>query len=113
MVLELAVFWTAFGARVSTAPSLPTEKTIVRRYIREELPQIERCYLNEASGQPHLAGTATAYFTIGPDGQVLNILVDGMAPPLSDCIATVIRGIRFPAPADGGRVNVTYPFTFL
>jgi hypothetical protein len=113
MIVELTVFWLAFGASVNAHPAVArNDKELIRRYIREELPQIERCYLNELNGQPDLEGTVTTYFTIGPTGRVQSVFADGVDEPIAGCVAGVIRAMRFPKPFDGDRVNVTYPFTF-
>lgn len=37
---------------------------------------------------------------------------DALSPATTTCAAAIIKAMRFPAPAGGGVVNVTYPFVF-
>jgi hypothetical protein len=52
-------------------------------------------------------------FTIGPDGRVLSSTATGTASrAVRQGIARVVRTWRFPRPAGGGNVIVSYPFVF-
>lgn len=88
------------------------DRNIIRRYIRRTLPQIRYCYEKELVAKPSLAGTVTAEFTIGIDGEVAASKAAGMDAVVATCIADAIKGIRFPKPRGGGVVHVRYPFTF-
>lgn len=115
-----------FPVEESSADSTPTRPTVtvgkdnaadgldhdtIRRYVRRNLPKITACYEAALAKQPKLAGNVTTTFEIAPDGHVVNATTSGM-PDVAPCVATVIRAIEFPKPANNGSVNVTYPFAF-
>ena len=89
------------------------DKNIIRRYIRQKLPQIEYCYQKQLTVKPDLAGTITTQFTINGNGAVISVKGGGMGNrDVESCVEDAIRSIQFPKPTGGGFVNVTYPFTF-
>jgi pSer/pThr/pTyr-binding forkhead associated (FHA) protein len=89
------------------------DKNIIRRYIRQKLPQIEYCYQKQLTVKPDLAGTITTQFTINGNGAVISVKGSGMGNrDVEGCVEEAIRSIQFPKPTGGGFVNVTYPFTF-
>jgi pSer/pThr/pTyr-binding forkhead associated (FHA) protein len=89
------------------------DKNIIRRYIRQKLPQIEYCYQKQLTVKANLEGTITTQFTINGNGAVISVKASGMGDPtVESCVADAIRSIQFPKPTGGGFVNVTYPFTF-
>ena len=88
------------------------DKSIIRRYIRRQLPRIRFCYERQLLGNPALQGTVETTFTITPAGQVTDVQATGMDKEVASCVARTIEGIRFPKPKGGGLVNVRYPFTF-
>ena len=89
------------------------DKNIIRRYIRRRKRQIQNCYERELLVKPKLAGTVVTQFMITPSGAVQSASARGMgSKKVESCVAGVIRGIKFPAPKNGGRVNVRYPFIF-
>jgi hypothetical protein len=89
------------------------DKNIIRRYIRQKLPQIEYCYQKQLTVKPDLAGTITTQFTINGNGAVISVKGGGMGNrDVEGCVEEAIRSIQFPKPTGGGFVNVTYPFTF-
>jgi hypothetical protein len=89
------------------------DKNIIRRYIRQKLPQIQHCYERQLTVKPALAGTVTTQFTINGNGSVISARGTGMGDrDVESCIEEAIRSIQFPKPTGGGIVNVTYPFTF-
>jgi hypothetical protein len=116
MLLELTRFWFAFFIAANAHPAVQarpgSDKNVIRRHVRAELPRVERCYQLDLPARPDLAGTATATFTIAPTGQVTSVHVVGMGLEVDACIESIFRGMRFPAPENDGTVNVTYPFTF-
>jgi pSer/pThr/pTyr-binding forkhead associated (FHA) protein len=89
------------------------DKNIIRRYIRQKLPQIQHCYEKQLVVKPSLQGTVTTQFTISGNGNVTAARAGGMGDgSVENCVADVIKSIQFPKPTGGGIVNVTYPFTF-
>jgi hypothetical protein len=87
------------------------DPAIIRRYIRRNIAEIQRCYEQVLVKDPALAGTATIRFSIGGEGKVTQATGSGM-PPVDACVASVISAIEFPKPQGGGIVNVSYPFIF-
>jgi hypothetical protein len=51
-------------------------------------------------------------FLISGSGMVQSSVAKGVAPEVASCVASVIQSIQFPAPGDGGSVQVNYPFRF-
>jgi hypothetical protein len=87
------------------------DKAIIRRYIKQHLPQIKACYEKELASKPKLSGTVSTQFIIGGDGKVSAVSGSGL-PPVDACVAAVIVKVVFPAPKGGGNVQVNYPFVF-
>lgn len=88
------------------------DKNIVRRYIRRKLPRIKYCYEKQLLVKPGIAGTVNAKFQISPQGMVKNSKAGGVHRKVADCVAGVIKTIKFPKPKEGDTVRVRYPFTF-
>src|SRR5207247_1443617 len=89
------------------------DKNIIRRYIRQKLPQIEYCYQKQLTVKPDLAGTITTQFTINGNGAVISVKGSGMGNrDVESCVEEAIHSIQFPKPTGGGFLTVTYPFTF-
>jgi hypothetical protein len=89
------------------------DKNIIRRFIRRKLPQVRFCYEKELIVQPKLKGIVRTVFVIGPSGKVSSANVQaGIHKTVDLCVAKVIRSIQFPKPKGGGRVRVSYPFSF-
>ena len=61
---------------------------------------------------PNLAGTVRVQFVIDARGNVATSSATGLHNKVAQCVASVVRRIRFPAPKGGGIVKVSYPFTF-
>jgi hypothetical protein len=90
------------------------DKQIIRQHIRKKLPMIKHCYERALIAAPGLGGTSVAQFQISPQGKVQGSTVRGLNAEVDGCIADVISTIEFPAPKNGGYVNVSsYPFTFV
>ena len=101
---------TSIGVATATGD---LDKNIIRRYMRQKLPQIEYCYQKQLAVKPKLAGTITVSFVISGEGTVTSAKASGLGDePVETCVADVVRTIRFPKPKGGGVVNVSYPFTF-
>lgn len=83
----------------------------VLRTIRPHTREVRACYTRRLAEKPRLTGKVTAAFEVGPDGAVTSASATGMDERVAACIADVIRGLRFPAPA-AGTAKVTFPFVF-
>lgn len=88
------------------------DKAIIRRYIRRRINEIAYCYEKQLLAHPDLVGEVAVTFLISPTGTVQSASGKGFDPEVSSCVAGVILTIQFPAPGDGGAVQVNYPFNF-
>lgn len=85
---------------------------IIRRYIRRNLAKISYCYEKQLLAKPGIGGTVGIVFLITPSGAVKSAAGTGFDGDVASCVAGVIQDISFPAPNNGGAVQVNYPFTF-
>jgi pSer/pThr/pTyr-binding forkhead associated (FHA) protein len=95
------------------------DKELIRRVIREHLPQIRYCYEKELTRNPGLFGKVATQFTISAEGTVQSaeVVKGGDSTTLDNaevqrCITSKIRTWVFPKPKGGGVVIVKYPFIF-
>jgi hypothetical protein len=88
------------------------DKSIIRRYIKRNLAKISYCYEHELLAHPGLGGEILVQFFITPAGNVTGAKGSGFDDTVAQCVAGVIGNIEFPRPANGGGVQVNYPFTF-
>lgn len=86
------------------------DASMIRRYVRRELPRIAYCYDRELLVDPSLGGSVRARFTIASNGRVVAAAASGVSTEVSRCVADVLSRITFPAMA--GSAQITYPFTF-
>jgi hypothetical protein len=93
-------------------PDPAQDKKVIRTAIRAHLAEVRRCYERELVHKPDLKGTVVVRFMIAPDGSVAKSVAAGMEQSVADCVASVVKTIRFPKVAGGGYVNTRYPFTF-
>jgi pSer/pThr/pTyr-binding forkhead associated (FHA) protein/outer membrane biosynthesis protein TonB len=90
---------------------------VIRRILREHIPQFRYCYQKELdrNANKNLSGTVELIFTIGASGTVSKAGVaskSSLPGPVRGCVTRVLRGIRFPRPLGGGTVDVKQPFNF-
>jgi len=98
-------------ALVATAGAYP-DTSLIRREIRVRMGQFRACYEKELAKHPDLKGSVVATFTIGATGAVTESSATGI-PVVEDCVAGVIRAIKFPPPPGSkGSIRVSYPFSF-
>ncbi len=93
----------------------PLDKTVIRHVVRRNRRSVQYCYQKALAKQPTLAGVVEVSFTIGADGKVTNVKMvkDEIADKsVSKCMKTALERWRFPKPADGEPVDVSYPFRF-
>jgi len=89
---------------------------VIRRILLDHLPQFRYCYQKELErAGSDTSGVIPLVFTIGPSGHVTQAGVDGSSRLPSDvkqCVIGVLRGIAFPEPMGGGKVEVKQPMNF-
>jgi TonB family protein len=91
-----------------------TETDVESTIGKNEL-QIRNCYQTALASHPGLTGKITLNFLVTGDGKVSTARVTASTinePHLGSCLVSLLKGFDFPAPRDGGRVNVSYPFVF-
>jgi outer membrane biosynthesis protein TonB len=90
---------------------------VIRRILREHIPQFRYCYQKELdrNASNSLSGTIGLQFTIGASGHVSRAGVNNrtrLPGSVKSCVVGVLRGIKFPRPLGGGVVEVNQPFNF-
>lgn len=89
---------------------------MIDEQIRRHMPPIVHCYKKEAEAAVKpLSGKLISRFVISPTGKVVE--ADFSSNTLHNenvekCVLNVIKKIVFPAPANGGTVEVSFPFMF-
>lgn len=81
--------------------------------IRRRSSSIQKCYEREIKKNPSASGKVIVGFTIGTAGRVTEAKAvnDSVGGGVGTCVATTIKGFRFPRPA-GGEVMVNKTFIF-
>jgi TonB family protein len=106
---------TARGSATSaeqTAGELNADS--VRMVVRHYLPQVRACYDRALKQQEGLSGVVEIKFEVSAEGRVRSSKVNSNSTGhdgLGRCIASVLRGWRFPRPVGGAAVFI-YPFVF-
>jgi hypothetical protein len=103
----------SFGTHPMTSGQL--DKTIIKRYVKRNLPRAKACYERALISNKTLTGTANLHFAIGEDGKTSGISVDGDLPSddVRACIAKDIEQWEFPPVAHGGLTQINYPLTLV
>jgi RNA polymerase sigma-70 factor (ECF subfamily) len=107
-------------------PTPPGSRALDKDYIREQmqslLPLMKGCYEEAAERNPALGGRIVVRFTIEAEPDIggvvgeTGIVKEGSTisdPGMIECVTETLYAARFPAPHEGGVVNVSYPFTFI
>lgn len=84
------------------------DKDTVRKVVKENVTKLQTCYEQTLMANPNIAGTVTATFTVD-NGSITNIKAAGVHPDVEACVIKAVQLFKFPP---GGKVDVTYPFTF-
>lgn len=84
------------------------DKDTVRKVVKENVTKLQACYEQTLMANPNIAGTVTATFTVD-NGSISNIKAMGVHPEVEACVIKAVQLFKFPP---GGKVEVTYPFTF-
>lgn len=90
---------------------------VIRRILREHIPQFRYCYQRELDrgASDSVSGTIGLQFTIGASGHVSRAGLSNqtrLPGQVKSCVVRVLRGIQFPPPRGGGTVEVKQPFNF-
>jgi hypothetical protein len=93
------------------------DKEDIRRAIQTVVPLIRQCFLDVAERYPG-PQTVKLKFTIEGqgltghfrDGEVVDSSIQD--PFALACFLDSLLDVRFPPPRGGGKVTITYPFTF-
>ncbi len=88
------------------------DKAIIKRYIKRNVDKIAYCYEKQLLANPGLGGAMSVQFLIAANGTVMSSNGSGFNGEVASCVAGVIKSINFPAPKNGGSVQVNYPFNF-
>ncbi|MBN2359558.1 MAG: TonB family protein [Deltaproteobacteria bacterium] len=91
------------------------DKQVIRRVIKENSSMIRYCYERISAARQLPAGRVVVKFVIAANGTVAKVEI--AETTLNDaeveaCLLRAIRKWRFPKPAGGGVVVVSYPFFF-
>jgi len=97
------------------------EKEYIQDRVREIVPLIKECYELALDQKPSLAGKLTVRFTLAGEPEIGGIVesseIDTESstisdPGMSECISETMYALEFEPPANGGQVEVRYPFKF-
>jgi outer membrane biosynthesis protein TonB len=108
-------FYTA-GIPSETVIMGSMDPDIIRKILRDHIPQFRFCYQKEIdrTGQKY-QGAVKMIFTIGASGSVRRAGVEGnsdLPASVKRCVSNVLKGIQFPKPLGGGQVEVNQPINF-
>ena len=91
------------------------DKDVIMKVIKRHQNEIKFCYEQELQKNTALAGKVAVAWTIDPVGGVAEANVSESSisnANVESCIVQRIRRWKFPEPAGGGVVNVTFPWIF-
>lgn len=91
------------------------DREVIAQYIKSQLGQILYCYERQLSANPELFGKVAVKFTIAGTGSVETQTIGDTTlknATVEGCILNKVAKWKFPAPAGGTKVLVTYPFLF-
>lgn len=89
------------------------DRDLIAAVINRNMGQVRFCYEQALQGDPGLAGRVAIGFTIGGNGQVKIAGVESTtlnSKTVEDCILLRLKSWKFPMPAGGVDVKVSYPF---
>ncbi len=87
---------------------------LLRKILREYLPQFRHCYQAELDANDSSQGTVDLNFRINGSGKVSSVKVKGrkFSQGTVNCLGSVLKLIQFPKPKGGGIVDVRQPLNF-
>jgi len=105
-------FFTA-GIPSETAVLGSMDPDLIRKILRDHIPQFRYCYQSELDrSNSKFSGAVKMTFKIGASGRVASSGVSGsqsIPAKTKSCINRVLKGIQFPKPLGGGVVEVSQP----
>ena len=109
--------WAMFGGTGTAGgdPIPPWIRDMIRKRVREHLPELEALYSAAFRRDPAIRGKLLVRFRIDPSGRVVRAEPGGsplQADSFVESVLTKIRGWTFD-PTDGRTVEVLYPFVFI
>jgi RNA polymerase sigma-70 factor (ECF subfamily) len=106
---------------VGEAQAGELDKEYIRQQIKVLLPQISECYTNALQRDASIKGRMIVNFSIVGDPSVGGLVGESKVdaekstvsdPDMRECVQETMYGAQFPAPQNGGSIEVTYPFVF-
>jgi len=91
------------------------DKALIAAVVQANIGQIKHCYEKQLLIDPNIYGKIVMDWVIASTGLVNKAAVKKTTmnnTTVENCIATKIKGWKFPQPKGGGNVIVTYPFLF-
>ncbi len=90
------------------------DKEVIQGVVKEHTDEIRACYEAELKNNKDLAGKLDLSWTVGPDGAVTDVVAkeNTLNKAVEDCVVAAITKWTFPAPKNGGKVQIDYPFVF-
>ena len=90
------------------------DREAIRRVIRDHLREIRTCYERELQRSPDLVGKLVLEWDIEEGGHVKSVRVvsNGLLPSVGTCVASHLKGWKFPDPPKEQIGRVVYPFVF-
>ena len=87
---------------------------LLRKILREYLPQFRHCYQAELDGNDKSQGTVDLNFRISGTGKVSAVKIKGkkFTKGTVNCLSSVLKLIQFPRQKGGGVVDVRQPLNF-
>lgn len=90
-------------------------REVIRAVVDRNRAQIRYCYERELQKHQDLEGRVVIRWIVAATGLVARVEVSESTLPgreVADCLSSHIARWRFPEPAGGGVVTVSYPFVF-
>jgi outer membrane biosynthesis protein TonB len=120
MKLILVALLFSLAARAETKPAVRPgdgglSSEAINQTIKERITFIQRCYSDELKKKKSLGSSKVkTKIVIADDGHVTS--ADAVASfgshRVETCIENELRQLKFPKPAGGGTVEISYPFAF-
>ena len=93
------------------------EKSVIDQGVKEAMPAIRNCYVQEVEKRPELSGKLKMKFVIGNDGSVQSVKYKADEssfddPVVIECVSQEMMKMTFPVPKGGGIVIASHRFVF-
>jgi phospholipase/carboxylesterase len=112
---DLSLDRTALAPRRGDGAASGLSPQQVQEALRRNMAPIRFCHEQRLAARPGLSGRVAIRFTVAPDGAVSGASVDSSTlgdDAAVECVRRAVTRVRFPAPAGGAPVTITYPFLF-